>query len=154
MSPISELPDDLLRHMFALCATDVLTLPPGVAEPRLTICSVCSRWRYLALNSPELWINIKLVGSSRAGDIDQGKEILKTWVMRTSSALLSLEVWSPIPGFNENWMIRPMIDAIIPYATRFRKLRVAITYENAYDLFTMPPGSFPALEYLDLLGYA
>ncbi|KAF9069523.1 hypothetical protein BDP27DRAFT_1222385, partial [Rhodocollybia butyracea] len=69
LSPIRRLPDELLCLIFLDCCTenDMRNRKPGEA---LTLSSVCTRFRQLAISYPALWSNLKVLLPSEYEDID------------------------------------------------------------------------------------
>ena len=65
-SPIRKLPPEILRHIFGYACI----LDPAIEYPfqstAFCISSVCSRWRDIALHSPEVWANLNVCLGERA----------------------------------------------------------------------------------------
>lgn len=67
LSPMRRLPQELLRHIFLLLHPHLQKRhwlmgyldKPTALSPPLLLCSVCHRWRALAISIPQLWTHIR-----------------------------------------------------------------------------------------------
>ncbi|RDB18776.1 hypothetical protein Hypma_014517 [Hypsizygus marmoreus] len=58
IAPHKTLPPELLSQIFIYCAPTSLTFPPTHSQATMapwTLMQVCSRWRKVALGTPEIW---------------------------------------------------------------------------------------------------
>ncbi|KAF8631991.1 hypothetical protein AX17_004936 [Amanita inopinata Kibby_2008] len=64
LAPHKKLPEEILREIFCLCAAERVTFPlswKGKNGPgQLVISQVCTPWRRIVLNIPELWSSIEV----------------------------------------------------------------------------------------------
>ncbi|KIL66446.1 hypothetical protein M378DRAFT_124024, partial [Amanita muscaria Koide BX008] len=60
LSPHNKLPPEILRHIFKCCIQEkqVEEIPVTYKGGTYTISHVCSAWRHIALDAPELWTGI------------------------------------------------------------------------------------------------
>src|SRR5688572_27832679 len=54
-SPATEIATELLSIIFRFCIAGPILIPPNISEPPWTLTHVCSRWRNVAVDIPELW---------------------------------------------------------------------------------------------------
>lgn len=97
LSPTRRMPDDILALVFAQCLPpeSIATMCPNDAP--VVLCHVCSRWRWLALATPELWSSLHIVTqynvevhmTSEAQLRERDSGILK-WLARSGALPLSL----------------------------------------------------------------
>ncbi|KAJ7114804.1 hypothetical protein C8R44DRAFT_880878 [Mycena epipterygia] len=94
--PHEILPIDVLREIF-ICAVQDSSLEPflnGLAsrdsvplEIRLIICQVCLHWRFVALETHDLWSNVQVYFSE---DFVRILEVLDIWLSRSAQCPLIL----------------------------------------------------------------
>ncbi|KAF9000677.1 hypothetical protein BDQ17DRAFT_661082 [Cyathus striatus] len=151
----NRLPIEILRLIFVLCAAKPASLPPDRKEPRLVIAHVCSQWRTIAFETADLWSDIVLQPARRRNPL-RDSEMTKVWLARGRDYPMTLQTWVPsygrFPGWS--WVIDPIKDLIVPYASRVRALNLTLPYTQVRQLLSFAPGSFPLLQELDLVvGY-
>ncbi|KAJ7114829.1 hypothetical protein C8R44DRAFT_740190 [Mycena epipterygia] len=96
LAPHKILPIDILREIF-LCASpteavlnDIVSPILGRPQIRLILCQVCSNWRSVALDTHELWSDVRVdVGT---GNTKHLLEILDIWLTRSGQCALTLHM--------------------------------------------------------------
>ncbi|KAF9029760.1 hypothetical protein BDP27DRAFT_1436460 [Rhodocollybia butyracea] len=81
LSPMRKLPNELLFRILQQGwdgKDDALTSSPTTSLPAMTISSVCSRWRELALSSPGLWSNMTVEIYSMDMELDNAGNLWLT----------------------------------------------------------------------------
>lgn len=154
IAPYKRLPPEVLRQIFFSCLPDTVHLPPRPDDSPLLLTRICSSWRTLALDTQELWTDFEVALSARARRNNHAVGALNTWLSRCPDRPLSFKINTaprapfPLPGIRNP--ILP-IDLIIPHTFRIRTLDLRnISGEQMYALITLPLGSFPLLEDVDV----
>ncbi|GLB42461.1 hypothetical protein LshimejAT787_1104760 [Lyophyllum shimeji] len=74
IAPVHLLPDEILQEIFLACLpAELRECRPTRSQAPLLLCQVCSRWRSLALSTPQLWSSLYIY-LSRDEDEDEGEE--------------------------------------------------------------------------------
>ncbi|KAF8878296.1 hypothetical protein BD779DRAFT_1789274 [Infundibulicybe gibba] len=146
-SPIINLNADVLREIFLFClfgdpACIPLVNPTVRLEPRLVLSHVCTSWRVLALNTPELWSYIVVGWLKRP----RHYECLKTWLDRSTQAPLSIHgiithSLKGIDGFDS---------IVLSNIHRCQRLTMKVTPTLLPTLLRLPPGSLQVLVSVNL----
>lgn len=154
IAPYKRLPPEILREIFVACLPETVHLPPRIDESPLLLTRICSSWRTLALNTQELWNDFEVALSARPFRNNHAMNSLHTWLNRCPDRSLSLKITTaprapfPLPGIRHP--ILP-VDLVIPHTHRIRKLEMQnISGEQMNALITLPLGSFPLLEEVDI----
>lgn len=148
-----------------------------IEEPPFLLCSVCSRWRQLALNTPRLWstlhiwtFNPPLGGTEdfwtppeRSKQLAADSENLfpphyatvKDWIDR--SGVLPLEISINLGGHDpqipesHNNLILPYFDILFSCCRRWKRLDLRIPSKLYTTILpSIQSLSFPKLEYLNI----
>ncbi|KAF8637514.1 hypothetical protein AX17_002779 [Amanita inopinata Kibby_2008] len=96
IAPHNKLPEDIIRHVFHLLTSELVMFPLHrfalrkghiVVEPLFVISHVCSGWRRVALNMPELWRGVQI-------SYLEPKHLhpLQEWLSRAGSLLISVTI--------------------------------------------------------------
>lgn len=156
-APQKTLPAELLSYIFQLSFEGYPTyLPPtGRNISPLALCHTCSRWRKLALNTPELWTDV-VFRYARGLDPYTTLDLVEEWYTRSGpSTSLSLGVspWTHHTYRSDHDEIMQAIlhRLVVPYAQRFRHLRLQLSGADLQGFMTMPNLSFPFLKSLHLV---
>ncbi|KAF8632312.1 hypothetical protein AX15_001935, partial [Amanita polypyramis BW_CC] len=137
-----KLPDDVLRDIFKLYRGDAPLCVPIKSWKDLAIIHVCSSWRQLALDMPEMWVNVSVV-------LDPG--IGGERALRVAHELLSHA--RGMPRSLELRMFRPSRHdvasrLIAPF--RYRKLHLQIHYSEWLCILNIPNDALASVERLEL----
>jgi hypothetical protein len=97
----SALPVEMLQRIFLFCGgvSDLNEIAePGTQPILLALCGVCSHWRAVALDTAELWSDIKV--TLRHKTLERLLAPSKVWLCRARHHPLTLEldVVLPVPG--------------------------------------------------------
>ncbi|KAJ7123684.1 hypothetical protein C8R44DRAFT_917957 [Mycena epipterygia] len=82
---ILALPTETTAEIFARCLPDVASTP-GIDMTPLLLGGICSNWRSISLDTPELWSSLKIAVS------DAPVDSIETWLTRARRCPLSLLV--------------------------------------------------------------
>ncbi|KAJ7073832.1 hypothetical protein C8F01DRAFT_1042896 [Mycena amicta] len=89
--PVLTLPDEIATEIFTQYLPQYPLCPPSFGPGSPThLLGVCRLWRSIALDSPTLWRAIGL--ESQALKEGYSNMVMKTWLQRSGSSLLSLQV--------------------------------------------------------------
>ncbi|KAJ7845416.1 hypothetical protein B0H14DRAFT_2203316, partial [Mycena olivaceomarginata] len=93
ISPIRQLPVDIIREIFIACIPTDQNPVMSVKMAPLLLSRICSGWRTIALSTPRLWSSIhvpephaKLPQYVRDGCL----QLMKTWLTRSGGLPLSI----------------------------------------------------------------
>ncbi|KAJ7835184.1 hypothetical protein B0H14DRAFT_2796938 [Mycena olivaceomarginata] len=97
----SALPVEMLQRIFLFCGSvsDINEMAESGTQPiLLALCGVCSHWRAVALDTAELWSDIKVTFSHKT--LERLLAPLKVWLFRARHhpLTLKLDVVFPVPG--------------------------------------------------------
>ncbi|KAJ7114799.1 hypothetical protein C8R44DRAFT_794935 [Mycena epipterygia] len=148
LAPHKILPVDILREIF-LCAAqstpteavlnDIVSPILGRPQIRLILCQVCSNWRSVALDTHELWSDVRVdVGT---GNTKHLLEILGIWLTRSGQCALTLHM----TGVTDDPCAAELLTR---HSHRFRSL----TMHLRNPFVNSPAGSMDLLETLELHG--
>ncbi|KAJ7901094.1 hypothetical protein B0H14DRAFT_2330592 [Mycena olivaceomarginata] len=91
--PVLTLPPEIVIEIFVafLPAYPDCPLTFGLHSP-LLLCQICRHWRAIAIVTPELWRAIQIRMSPESGKAAAQLELLKTWLSRSGSCPLSMDL--------------------------------------------------------------
>ncbi|KIM47658.1 hypothetical protein M413DRAFT_206149 [Hebeloma cylindrosporum] len=156
-APQKYLPAELLSYIFQLSFAGYPTdLPPtGRNINPLALCHTCSRWRRIALNTPELWTDV-VFRYGRGLDPYTTLDLVEEWYTRSgpsTSLSLGFSPWTyhTYRSDHEEIMQAVLHRLVVPYVHRFRHLKLQLPRAELQSLMTMPNLSFPLLQSLQLV---
>lgn len=141
--------------LFAVGVPPSFPLPKELdLDPRLQITQVCADWRRIAFTTPELW----KITLSRIPDRPSASKLINAWWSQCSGSRLSLTVNK---SYFQNFGLHRQTDGILfdhflfqniilPYSARLAQLTILMGVETAKKMLDLPPGSFQALQTLNL----
>ncbi|KAH9486407.1 hypothetical protein JR316_0000471 [Psilocybe cubensis] len=157
IAPHKSLPTELLSYIFILAYSCFPTdlPPPSRTSTPLVLCQTCSRWRTVALDTPDLWADV--VFRYEKG-LDPRRTVLlaKMFFARCGSLKpLSLQIsrWSgpDFPDDHQTIMENILRSLVIPYASRFWRLHLRLSESTIYTFLSIAPQlSFPCLKSIHL----
>jgi F-box-like len=138
LSPIKELPHEILFTIFLYCISGTTKLPLLRSSTPWNLIHVCSKWREVALQVPNLWNVISVSFSfDRQPEFTRITNMLDAFLSRTGNALISLEIMAEhiksSPHNSLDPFCKSIEDIVRPYAGRLRHLLIR------------PPDQFRAL---------
>ncbi|KAE9391551.1 hypothetical protein BT96DRAFT_303606 [Gymnopus androsaceus JB14] len=170
-SPFQQLPNEIICPIFESACTDnllqqypwpvreepptELSLPVIAYLPALAISAVCTRWRFLALESPRLWsrFNLEIAPDSEEDlDVQSGFRLtLQLYLDRSADSPLHIDLQTP-RALNED---EGKLSALLLFFNHTSRWQT-FSYTGDFDLgscegFRRHP-SFPILEALNLRG--
>ncbi|EIW51538.1 uncharacterized protein TRAVEDRAFT_54474 [Trametes versicolor FP-101664 SS1] len=108
---ITQLPNEVLAHIFVLGAEEDAMFPVAVSH-------VCRAWRYIALHTPALWRRITLDAGSLAM---WGQRIPRAKAVPLDVQLAPLAALSHLAYYNH---VQLCMHVVLPYIHRWRSLEV------------------------------
>ncbi|KAF8882579.1 hypothetical protein BD779DRAFT_919926 [Infundibulicybe gibba] len=113
-SPLRSFPLELLATIFAEFITITRYSYPRRSSPLLLLMSICSRWRTIVLETPQLWTRIW--GAPPA---------INSWIARSRELPLHLELELDSPD------LYPVLEALVPHAHRWERVRFSCAGLNS-----------------------
>jgi hypothetical protein len=116
-TPIYRIPTEILSEIFLHCLVEDSDGFDAEEAP-LLLNFVCSKWRTVAISTPQLWSSISL-------DLPPcgGIEMLETWLSRSSASPLKI-IWTDSQGSADD---SATLNAIIPLARCLRFITIYIS---------------------------
>ncbi|KAJ7639373.1 hypothetical protein FB45DRAFT_788125 [Roridomyces roridus] len=148
--PTLSLPTEIISTIFIHCLP---TKPSGpdsvnVREAPLLLMQVCSRWREIAVSTPELWTSLVIDANLRS---DHTSDITTTWLQRSRSYPLSrMKIVGPIEQVKD---FTVLTETFRRHARLFRSLELNLPCDsfNKLDAHRL---DFPLLRELSILASA
>jgi F-box-like len=141
--PASQrVPPEIWAQIFAASVDDAWTpeYPQiDVNKPPLLLGRICSSWRTISLNTPELWSSIYIPRRTRATAIP----LIEAWLQRSGAMPLFIEINSLSSDFPS-----AVLDVFIPYSGRWRNLALYMSNTTLAGLFAKT--TLPSLDTLML----
>ncbi|KAJ7614831.1 hypothetical protein FB45DRAFT_1064487 [Roridomyces roridus] len=141
--PLPHFPYEILAKIFLMTKEIVSTWGSNLSLFNLT--HVCSRWRSVAHDTPQLWTHIHMRFHSKKS-YHRLLNMANQWRDLSGSLPIMLQVNSVYPRGHRN----PVIDWIIENAARIRSLRLTLPEPHFHPLLQHPSVSFSALDKLTL----
>ncbi|KAK7055873.1 F-box domain-containing protein [Favolaschia claudopus] len=136
--PVLKLPNEIVSEIFLHFLPPSTICPPltGLHSPSL-LTHICSKWRAIALSTPDLWTTVPVSKFREGRD-----HIASEWLTRSPSRLLTVR----IHGLVEEDVSRGMYSAIMSHRARLEHLTIIVPGHNI-DLLE---GPMPLLRHLHL----
>lgn len=142
-SPINELPNELLAHLFTIGTFDDILAVDIKAQktpelPFQVLCShICQRWRDVCLTTPILWSRPRIECGTRLEEIQAFLDRSGTFPLELGINCLAPPDWEEdllvaeelrkYPFLHLPQQIRPILDLLIPHVSRWIGLEVVAT---------------------------
>jgi hypothetical protein len=145
----SLLPNEVLSHIFIFLALGYGTvgfpIPKDNPPPQLVISHVSSRWRRVALRTPELWSDTHLIflTNNRHGDYHHIRVCFhQRWVARARTLPVTLSI-----KFSESLYSTELASALrnILLPIQVKRLSLCLTYKKLMTLSTLPEAALSGL---------
>lgn len=134
IAPVQSLPVEVLVMIFRIgCklssepSVDIKGNPTLVYPFPMLIASVSRRWRWIALNSPALWTDLRITtGEPRA------------WpalaIERSALRLLSITLYCRSPRASSQATVTSNLDAIMPHIDRWQRFTLITHHSEVVDI--------------------
>jgi hypothetical protein len=125
IAPIQRIPDELLSKIFL---ADSLHATFADYEDLLSLNLVCSKWRRVALDTPLLWTDVTIrwgMSHAKKGrNLNPTSDRLQSWLKLSKYALLSLDLFFPMSGGNNEHICDALSHTLLLERERWKSLRV------------------------------
>jgi hypothetical protein len=133
----SLVPNEVLSHIFVLLALGhgpvEFPIPKDNAPPQFAISHVSSRWRRVALHTPELWSDMYLI-YPRNG-LGHLLHLHQLWLIRARTFPVTLSIW--FHKLSDSDELAVALQSIL-FPIQIKRLCLRITYEQFIALSTLP----------------
>ncbi|KAF5373186.1 hypothetical protein D9758_001559 [Tetrapyrgos nigripes] len=157
-SPLRRLPTEVLQHIFLHSLAPFSTLER--LESPLLLTQICSRWRSVAIDTPELWAAIHVfvpkvtdnLPEPHRAKIEALREGLGCFLSRSRSSPLSISLYThPWSREREDkWAATLIFGIIMRYHQRWKHLILRGHPQVFSPVERLQPGDLPCLETLNL----
>ena len=153
VSPARRLPPEIVADIFRLCTAIENEIFPNPLAAPLLLTQICSGWRQVALQMPELWTDLYFHVQENA--TEETHNLAKTWIERCRHHTFSMDIQSfdMLPdAFLDLITIRPamitLLELEIPHdaLTFLEKLPSEVVFPNLQTLAVKPSIKNPDLE--------
>ena len=145
----SLLPNEVLSHIFIFLALGYETVmfpnPKHTTPPQLVVSCVCSRWRSVALHTPELWSETYLI--FQRSHHDHHVRFHRQWVSRARTFPVTLSI-----AFNE-WLGSELGSTLrnILLPIQVKRLSLCLAYEELMALSTLPDAALSGVSEFEVV---
>ncbi|KAF7330807.1 hypothetical protein MVEN_02419900 [Mycena venus] len=168
MSPIRRLPFDIIEGIFVACLSTHRNCVMSAQEAPVILGRICSSWRNISLSTPRLWSRLHIVepmlprlpvplspSGRRLLEAHRLRrlEVTNTWLGRSGECPLSISLESNLePRVNPDSPPEPdlFLSALIPFAHRWQKIRLAVHPSALQTLFPLTAKDVPLLQHLQI----
>lgn len=141
LAPARRLIPEILQEIFYHCLPTSHNAIMSSKGAPLLLGRVCSQWRQVAYSTPRLWATIHIVVPSAEPynpnaptDNSSTLSVVSSWLSRSGALPLSISLSSSVysldPSIPTNPVVRPFLDLLTPFASRWKS--IAFKIEN-YD---------------------
>ncbi|KAF8884730.1 hypothetical protein CPB84DRAFT_1712934 [Gymnopilus junonius] len=168
LSPVRVLPNDILLSIFLFCLPVEHNAVMDPTQPPMVLGLVCSRWRFIAYNSPHLWASLHIplprypsypaISLPDVREIFQARMFLhqaaiRQWLTRSRSRPLSVSLYVTSSSWDgtaaDDYLAYLVL--LISFFYRIRVLEVTLPSGYFYTFFaSLTPEQLPMLETLRL----
>ncbi|KIL66338.1 hypothetical protein M378DRAFT_384788 [Amanita muscaria Koide BX008] len=153
LSPHNKLPPEILRHIFKCCVDDneMEEIPVTYKGGAYTISHVCSAWRRIALDTPELWTGISL---QLTEENEEQIRVARQWLSRARTLPRSISINQDSDSLDselDGWGDNIILNLVAHYPLRL--LELTLPYTQLEQLKGLLDQSLSTLEVLRLKQY-
>ncbi|KAJ7354590.1 hypothetical protein DFH08DRAFT_934032 [Mycena albidolilacea] len=161
ISPVRRLHLDILEAIFMACLPTHRNCVMSAQEAPVILGRICSSWRTISLKTPRLWSRLHIVEPNYPYDsplgvyqskVEQRLEVADAWLRRSKTCPLSISLessfdyMSPEPMSTSN--AQPFLDILIPFASRWQNISLAISLSGVQTLLRLGENEVPLLKSL------
>jgi hypothetical protein len=157
LSPIRQLPLDIMERIFLFCLPTQRNPAMSTLEAPLKLGRICSSWRSFAYSSPRLWsrIHISLLHLGEIPEISadietdfEGYDIqveeamdgirrhldgVSEWLTRAESHPLSISIFGPQSSSGTSATL-PLLQTLLPFAKQWQDLELLVKCDHSVIL--------------------
>ncbi|KAJ7679227.1 hypothetical protein DFH06DRAFT_1166064 [Mycena polygramma] len=148
LTPVRHLPDDILREIFMSSLPTTHNAVMASREAPFLLCHVASRWRNIALSTPQLWSSLHLVipDQPRSQNI---YALVEQWLARSGTLPLSISV-AISSSMNSEVVTASPLDLLVAVSNRWKSVEFAASPDYRGDwlcrsLSALHPADVPIL---------
>ncbi|KAJ7204639.1 hypothetical protein B0H12DRAFT_468714 [Mycena haematopus] len=141
--PIHTLPPEILSEIFLDFVPAYPEFPKWWLSSALLFCAVCRKWRAIAISTPNLWRTIRINASRDSRKLTAQSERLKTWLSRSGSCPLALDL-SIHPSTENPSLDSQLLQMAVLCKERWEHVVLCLTFEHLHIL----QGNMPLLRHL------
>ncbi|KAF5316823.1 hypothetical protein D9619_006889 [Psilocybe cf. subviscida] len=167
VSPMSRLPEDILRDIFILCLPHERQATMSNTEAPILLTQVTSRWREVAVTTPRLWASIHIVIPSTAPAFDSAydsatgarislMEVAKMravavadWLAKSGSLPLDISLFEQ-DVYPRSEYAAYIVPILLPFAKRWQKLKLDVPASSVEEIKALLPADTPILQSIDV----
>lgn len=149
LAPHKRLPVEILQQIFRYVCQGYNDSFPRYQDPPLLLCRVCSSWRFVIINMPEIWKSLHFF-TGHPYSRSQKLDIVRLWFSRAGSLDLSLTLTDEVED-TERHGVDFLKGVIAPFSKQFIYLHLVLPTYQIQGFFSLPPGSLDALEALHVV---
>ena len=147
LAPHKMLPEYILQLIFRWCLPQgEVCVPSAEVEPWFRLTRICSSWRTLAINTPELWRAVAMELRDNH-DHEHRIQVAQQWLKRAGNATRSLKI--RISEVDEKWCTEAVNRLVLPF--RFRSLDLVLARHQFDRILSLPSQFTQSLEKFQFL---
>ncbi|KAF7297940.1 F-box domain-containing protein [Mycena chlorophos] len=140
-----QIPVEVLQSIFLFALPASQFIKPSANTAPLLLCQICSPWRRVALNLPQLWTSLSL-------RTDRGRrrwrDLIEMWLGRTAEAPLTMSFLAGSEGIGDvAYFNDHVVRMLRPSQKRWRQLQLEVPGSTTTKLLN---ADLPLLETLEL----
>ncbi|TDL25265.1 hypothetical protein BD410DRAFT_785148 [Rickenella mellea] len=148
-SSAESLAFDVLSHIFLQCLPEKGFPAPSTKVAPMLLARIGSRWRAIAMSTPQLWTDINLSdGGSPSHDYSKDSMAAEEWRVLAGSCLLSYRIAYTKPRYELN----AVLDAILPHHRQWKHMECCLSFQAWSRLHSVVSRSALNLRYLEVKG--
>lgn len=163
LSPIRQVPPEILQHIFVLCLPSNGNPRMHHSEAPLLLGRICSRWRKVVMGTAELWASIhvtvspgstrkaggfSLISSPHQPDVRR-HDFVRAWLERSGNLPIDFSLHSQPSESTFPLVSSPstFLTAILPLSSRWRRIELEVSASDLEVLRDLESKDIPSLEY-------
>ncbi|KAJ6500545.1 hypothetical protein C8R45DRAFT_863155 [Mycena sanguinolenta] len=158
LSPMRTIPPEVLQLIFTMALPADRPAVMHASEAPVLLGRVCSRWRRIALATPNLWASLHVVTPPvdySESAISPGQirmTAMEEWLARSGACPLFISIWVS----REAWgsaaaaASSPFVEAILPLANRWKYVELRVPSDSLDSFHYLQATDVPLLETLSI----
>lgn len=141
LSPIRRLPSEILSEIFKALPREP-GVPYGVSNTPILWTRICSRWRNVAILTPQLWNSIDFIVDEKLNVRPFTMETWKVWLSRSGACPLAIKV--DFQRLQPScFTYGPIVDMLTSCSCRWKEVNITAPFSS--NRFAAVKGSLPIL---------
>lgn len=160
ISPLRRIPPEILQMIFVWCLPTNRNAVMHASEAPVLLGRVCSRWRQISLNTPEVWATLHIVPpnvnfsklTSSAARFQRKRDLIEMWLKRSGACPLDISfVWFAGDSEDEIKLCGSLLEALVPMCSRWRVLDFQAPLKMFKPFVGLTVQDVPLLEGMSLM---